>query len=64
MIFYEVVSHCKLFAHKFELSMKGLLLNDQKVTTETKGIGLDSVMVSVKDDVVIPANSQKQILFH
>ena len=40
-----------LFAHNFELSMKGLLLNGQKVTTETEGVGLDSVRVSVKDDV-------------
>ena len=46
-----------LFAHKFELSMKGLLLNGQKVSAETECVGLDSIRVSVKDDTVIPANS-------
>ena len=47
-----------LFTNKFELSMKGLLLNGQKVTTETGGVGLDSVRVSMEDDIVIPVNSQ------
>ena len=28
-----------LFAHKLQLSMKGLLLNGQQVTTETEGFG-------------------------
>ena len=47
-----------LFAQNFELSIRGLKLNGQEVTTEVEGISLDNVRVSVREDTVIPPNSQ------
>ena len=47
-----------LFAQNFELSIKGLKLNGQQVATGIEGISLDNVRVSVREDTVIPPNSQ------
>ena len=46
-----------LFAQNFELSIRGLKLNGEEVTTEVEGISLDNVRVSVREDTVIPPNS-------
>ena len=47
-----------LFAQNFELSTWGLKLNGQPVATDIEGISLDNVRVSVREDTVIPPNSQ------
>ena len=47
-----------LFAQNFELSIKGLKLNGQQVATDIEGISLNHVRVSVREDTVIPPNSQ------